>query len=146
MDASARKRWLRAALLVAVLYFLSGVALAELAGRAPTPQIQFAWRLTGWIVPAILFGAHLGYELARLRSSAVRTALHAASAVALGAAAVAAAGMIRALATGSGNPRLMAFAIALWPVVAGVPAFLVGLLVAAALGRALRGDPGANGS
>jgi hypothetical protein len=56
-------------------------------------------------------------------------------AVALGALGLAIAANIHALRTGTGNPRLLALALVIWPIITGVPAFIVAFVAAAALVR-----------
>jgi len=135
MGVSASGRWVGAALLVGLIYFVAGLTVAALAKAATSHQMVVTWRLVGWLVSAIAFAAHIGYEQSRVRHSPAATALHAALAVALGACALAAAATLRAVVTGTGSPRLLTLAIVVWPIMAGVPAFLVALAVAAVLGR-----------
>src|SRR5437588_12392059 len=79
------QRWLRAVLLVGVVYLVVGVTFATLAGRSGSGQMRGVWRLVAWVVSAAAFAAHIGYEHFRLRHPPRRTALHAALAAALGA-------------------------------------------------------------
>lgn len=128
--ARSRERW--SVLIVALLYFVIGIGFAALAREAGV-----AWRLVAWVISAALFAAHIGYEHARLHSPPRTTALHAALAVALGAFGLAAAATAHAMATGSLRG---AFAIALvaWPILTGLPAYLVALALAAGLSLARR--------
>jgi len=82
---------------------------------------------------ALAFAIHIGLEHFRFRDSPPRTALHVSASVSLGAFALAAAANIHALRTGTGNQRLLALALAIWPIMSGVPAFIVALAVAAVL-------------
>ena len=137
MGASTIRRWGVVLLVVGAFYFVAGFTLAALAGAA-SPRMRIAWRLTAWLVSAIAFVAHIGYEQSRLRHSPPVTALHASLAAALGAFALAAAATIRAASTGEGNLRLLAIALVAWPALTAVPAFLVALFAAAVLGRMRR--------
>jgi hypothetical protein len=95
-----------------------------------------AWRLVAWAISAVAFAAHIAYDRIRLRSSATATALHASLAVALGAFALAVAANLHAAAAatpGQGRSRLLV-ALAAWPLLTAVPAFLVALAAAAAFG------------
>ena len=56
-------------------------------------------------------------------------------AVALGGFGLAAAANIHAVGQGTGNQRLLALALVIWPILTGVPAFLVALVAAAVLAR-----------
>jgi len=93
------------------------------------------WRLGAWLTCALAFAIHIGLEHFRFRNSAYRIALHVSASVSLGAVALAAASNIHALRTGTGNQRLLALALVIWPIIAGVPAFVVGLVAAAVLVR-----------
>jgi hypothetical protein len=55
--------------------------------------------------------------------------------VGLGAFGLAAAANIHALIAGTGNQRLLALALVIWPIITGVPAFIVALAAAAGLAR-----------
>ncbi len=130
--ARSLERW--PVLIVALLYLVIGIAFAALAREAGV-----AWRLAAWVISAALFAAHIGYEHARLRSPPRTTALHAALAVALGAFGLAAAATAHAVATASFRG---AFVIALvaWPILTGLPAYVVALAAAAGLSLARRSD------
>jgi hypothetical protein len=135
-------RWVPAALLAAAVYFLiSGLLLAELAGRAPSLQIRFAWRMTSWVIGALAITAHFAWEQLRLRSTPIATALHVSCGVGIGMSALAASALIRALVTGTGRPELLGVAIVLWPLVGGVPTFLVTLAAGSVL-RRVQSSPG----
>jgi hypothetical protein len=129
LDASPRRLWVLAALLVGVGYFLIGWLFA-----LPGSHAQ-AWRLAAWLVSACVAAAHIGYEHYRLRSSPRFTALHAASAVAIGAFLLAVAGMLHSFWTPAGFRLAWLLALVLWPVFTAVPAFLGALLVAILLSR-----------
>jgi hypothetical protein len=97
--------------------------------------MQFMWRLASWLTCAAAFAVHLGYEHFRLCNSPGRIALHASMAVALGAFGLAIAANIHALRAATGNQRLLALALVIWPIMTAVPAFLVALAVAFGLTR-----------
>ena len=132
MNASGKYPWLRAVTLFGMVYLVVGVAFPNPSARNET---QFMWRLAAWLTCAVAFAIQIGVEHFRLRNSPRGTALHASGAVALGAFALAAAANIHALTSGTGNQRLLALALVIWPVMAGVPAFVVALFVAAGLAR-----------
>jgi hypothetical protein len=115
-----------------ILYFLVGVAFPNPPASNPS---QFWWRLASWGICGIVYAIHIGVEQFRFRSSALRTALHAAAAVALGAFAIAVAANIHGLSAGANNQRLLALALVIWPVIAGLPTFAVALAVAFVLSR-----------
>jgi F0F1-type ATP synthase membrane subunit a len=132
MNASRNMRWIRAVLLVGLAYLLAGLVFASLAKSAASDQARVAWRLAAWIISAAAFAAHIGYEQVRLRSSPATTALHVALAVAVGAFGLAASASLHAQST---QRHFSAFALAAWPVLMALPAFVVALAAAAVLNR-----------
>jgi len=133
MAASNRKQWLRAVILLGTLYFVFGVAFATLAGSAGSNAMRETWNRLGFLASAIAFALHIGYEHFRLRNSPLITASHVSIAVALGAFALALNANIHGLRVGSSNQRLLVFALVAWPLITGVPAFVVSLMTAAGL-------------
>ena len=129
VDASRRQPWVRVALLVGVVYFLIGRVFA-----LPADHVR-AWRLAAWIVSGCAYAAHIGYERFRLRNSTRLTALHVALAAALGAFALAFAGMIQSLSNTSTIRPTWLLALVIWPAVTAIPAFLVALAAGAVLSR-----------
>lgn len=129
MDASDRQAWVRAALLLGLVYLLIGRVFA-----LPADHVR-AWRLAAWLVSGVAFAAHIGYEHFRLRSSPPSTAMHAAVGVAIGAIGLALAGMIRSVSTGSPIRAAWLLALVVWPAVTAIPAFLVALLAGTVLAR-----------
>jgi hypothetical protein len=134
MDDSGRQRWLTTVILLGVLYLAVGITSATLAGAAASNQMRFFWRLSAFIVSAVVFAAHIAYEHFRLRNTARPTAWHASVAVALGAFALALVANINDLGSASGYRPRMLIALVAWPLLTAVPAFFVALVVAAGLG------------
>jgi hypothetical protein len=93
------------------------------------------WRLAAWMICAAAFAVQIGYEHFRLRNSPGRIALHASMSVALGAFGLAIAANIHASHAATGNQRLLALALVIWPIMTAVPAFLLALAVAFAIAR-----------
>lgn len=129
MQMHESRRWVLAALLLGVFYFLVGRLFAR-----PATHVEL-WRLAAWMVSGVAYVAHIAYEHFRLRSSPRSTALHAAVAVAIGAFGLALAGMIHSLVSTSAIRPTWLLALVLFPVVTGVPAFLGALVAAAVLQR-----------
>lgn len=129
MDASGRKSWIRAVILVGVVYFLIGRGFA-----LPSDHVH-GWRLAAWVVSGAVYAAHIAYEHFRLRNTARPTAWHASVGVAFGAFALALAANIHDLGSASGYRPRMSIALVAWPLLTAVPAFLVALAVAAVLAR-----------
>ena len=125
-------QWLRVVILFGIVYLVVGVGFPNPSapGRA-----QFMWRLAAWLTCAVAFAIHIAVEHFRLRSSPRITALHASLSVALGAFGLAVAANIHSLRAGTGNHRLLTLALVIWPIVTGLPAFLVAWAVAAGLER-----------
>jgi hypothetical protein len=109
MDAFGLKSWIRAALLIGVVYFLIGRGFA-----LPTDHVR-VWRLAAGLASAGMAAAHIGYEHFRLNNSPRATALHAAMAVALGAFLLAIAANIHDLGSASGYRPRMLIALVAWP-------------------------------
>lgn len=114
------------------MYLVVGVAFPNPSAANKT---QFMWRLGAWLTAALAFAIHIGIEHFRFRNSPYRTALHASASVSLGAFALAAAANIHRLRVGTGNQRLLSLALVIWPLITGVPAFMVALVAAAVLAR-----------
>jgi hypothetical protein len=132
--------WFAWALLAGTLYVIIGVGFAPLS----VPSVFF-WRLAAWMVSAVVYAAHIGYEHFRIRSSPRSTALHVAFGAAVGAFGLAAAAIVHSLVTGTGNLRLLRIALLIWPLITGVPAFVVALVLTAVLARVSRWPAGRTG-
>src|SRR5690349_5094974 len=114
------RRWIPCGLLPGAIYVAIGVGFAPLS----TPSVFF-WRLAAWVVSAVVFVAHVGYQCFWLQSLPRVTALHAALGAGLGSFGLAAAANVHALVTGTGNLRLLRIALLVWPVITAIPAFIV---------------------
>jgi hypothetical protein len=128
-DDPKARGWIGATILVGVLYFLIGRFFT-----LPVEPVRL-WRIAAWAISGVIFGAHLAYEHARVRSAPRAAALHATWAVALGAFGLAVAGMIRDAATHSGFRPTWLVALVAWPALLAVPAFVTALVVATVLAR-----------
>jgi len=135
MDSSTHQRWLPIAMLFAIVYPVFGITFAFAASQG---MVVF-WRLAAWLVCAAAFAVHLWYEHARLQSPPSRAALHVSLAVALGAFLLAVWINVHAYWSTAGHPRpFVPLSLVVFPVVTGVPAFVVALVVASILARARR--------
>jgi hypothetical protein len=121
--------WIRAALLVGVVYLIIGRVFA-----LPAEHVR-VWRLAAWILSACAYAAHIGYEHFRLRNPPRVAALHVALAVAIGAIGLALAGMIHSLSAGSGIGAAWLLALVVFPAATAVPAFLGALVAGVVLPR-----------
>lgn len=131
MNQARRARYAEAVIVVGVTYALVGVTFAWPANHV------HAWRLAAWVVSATAYAAHIWYECFGQRNAPRRAALHVALAVALGAFGLAVAANIHSLSVVSSNQqrRLLLIALVVWPIMTGLPAFLVGLVASKVLGR-----------
>lgn len=118
-----------------MLYAFVGIAFA-----LPQEHVRF-WRLGAWVVSAFAFGAQLVWERFRLHASHRAAATHVALAAALGAFGLAVGANLHALGTGQSaqHQRLLLIALAAWPAITFVPAFLVGYVASVVLARTQRG-------
>jgi hypothetical protein len=125
MDAPGRHSWFGTAIVIGVLYCVIGIVFA-----LPSSQVPM-WRLAAWVASAALYAAHIAYEHFRLRNSSRSTALHVAVAVAIGGFGLAVAAIIHSLFAPPNYTRWR-FAIALvaWPIITGLPAFIVAVAIA----------------
>ena len=125
-----------AVILIGLFYALVGIVFAW-----PVEHAR-AWRLAAWVVSAVAFAAHLGYEHFRFHNRRPRAALRVASAAALGAFGLAVGANLHSLSVPStaGQRRLLLIALAAWPAIAAVPAFLVAVALATMVGRARFGS------
>jgi hypothetical protein len=129
----------RAVLLLGVAYLVAGIVFGALAGQAASHQGRVAWRWAAWVVSAAVFGAHIGYEQLRLRSSARMTALHVSSAAALGAFGLAVAANVHAQTVSPHqHSLLLVLSLAIWPALTALPAFIVALVAAMLFARVWR--------
>lgn len=120
-------QWLRAVLLFGAVYLLVGRV-----SMLPKENVG-TWRLAAWIVSAAAFTAHFWYEHFRLRSYYRRAALHIAMAVSIAASGLAVSAMIRSLSSTEWIQPNWMLALALWPAVTAIPAFLISLAAGAVL-------------
>ena len=131
MDEGHRQPWIRAVVLIGVLYALIGIVFTW-----PATHVR-AWRLAAWLLSGAAYAAHIGYERFGLRNTPRRAASHVASAVAVGAFGLAVGATIHSLsvASTSQHRRLLLVALVAWPVMTGLPAFLVALGASELLAR-----------
>src|ERR1041385_1589882 len=136
MSRSSHKPWVVRTILVGVGYFAVGFVSAALANPSASNQVKFFWRLSAWFISGVIFAVHIWYEHFRLANSPLATAIHAGSAVAVGAFFLAAAATIhRLLVLSPVSLRSYSLALIIWPVVTGLPMFLAALVLTALLAR-----------
>ena len=113
-------------------YSVVGIAFPN--PSAPN-ETQLMWRLAAWIVSFIIFGIQIWYEHFRFHDPPRVAALHIAVAAALGAFALAVAANIHAFYSITANRPLLIASLILWPILIGVPAFIVAVIIAIVLAR-----------
>lgn len=135
MNGPNRASWIRAAIAAGVAYFVIGRGSAELDPFVPDAG-RFAWRLASWILSAIVFATHIGYERRRIGSAPRAMALHVSAAVGFGGFLLAAAAMVHAwIVEPQASHTRFLLALILWPVITALPAFVVALLAGTVLAR-----------
>src|SRR4051812_1969589 len=105
-------------------YLIIGRASGAAAAAASTQHDLENWRRMAFIVSAIAFAVHFGLAYRRDGAPPFRTALQCASAVGLGAFGLAVAALIHDHEAGR-HTQLLGLSLVLWPLLMGVPAFLV---------------------
>jgi hypothetical protein len=123
-------------LLAGVAYLVIGVVFARLP--AATHDVIVLWRLAAWIVSGVVYAAQIGYLRLRVGRSTLVTAWQASLAAAIGAFGLAVVGPARAALVEGRGGSLWLLALLLWPLITGVPAFLVAYAAAALVGRVAR--------
>ena len=120
-----------------VLLFGIGYAVVGIAFPNPsTPgATQQMWRLAAWIASVIIFGIQIWYEHFRFHNRHGTTALHVAISAAIGAFALAVAANIHALNSTLAHRGLLAASLILWPVIIGVAAFVIAIIIAVILAK-----------
>lgn len=118
-------------------YVVIGTAAALFAGTASSPAAVKTWRAAAWLLSVVLFVFHFTAE--RRRSvPRLRVAVDVALAVASGAAGLAVLGPLRAHWADPARFRLALLSIVAWPLLAGVPTFVVALVGGFLLDRVRR--------
>ena len=115
---------------VGLFYAVVGIVFAW-----PVEHVRI-WRLAAWVVSGAAYAGHIGYERLNRRTPPGAAALHVASAVTLGAFGLAVGAILHSISVGSSpeHRRLLLIALLVWPMITGVPAFVVALVA----GKVLR--------
>lgn len=132
MASGDARPWLRRALLIGAGYAIVGVLFGTFGSSFVSSR---SWRLAAWMICGAMYAAHIGYDRFRLGASPPATALHAAVAAGAGGFGLAVAATVHSLLSAAPDRRLRLFTLALvvWPIVTGVPAYLVALAASAVL-------------
>lgn len=124
MRALNRSSSLSVMIVVGLFYAAVGILFAQFA-----PVLL--WRRLAWVVSAMAFGGHIAYEHYLRGSSSRRLAGCVSSAAAIGAFGLAAAANVHAWSVPAANHSALGMALVVWPMVVGIPAFVVGMIAAA---------------
>src|SRR5215831_9061867 len=128
MDIARRPSWFGIAVLVGIVYGAIGVLLAIPSDHA------HLWRLAAWAISAAIYCLQIGYEHFRLRNSFLASSFHVAVAAAIGGFTLAVAAFVHSFLILPPYPRSrFHLALVVWPILTGVPAFLLGLVVTGVL-------------
>ena len=124
MSASRRTSSLVIVILAGAVYATVGVVFAKF-----TPELL--WRRLAWVVSAVAFAAHIAYEHFFRGSTARTLAGHVSVAAAIGAFGLAAAANLPGGSVATANHRALRIALIAWPILVGIPAFVVAMVAAA---------------
>ena len=119
--------------MVGGVYGTIGIGFGAFAARSTSHRTVVSWNVASFVVSAVVFAIHIGYEHFGLRDRPLLVALHTSLAVALGAFLLAVSANIHSFRAAKSNHRLLAVALVIWPLMTGIPAFVVALIVAAGL-------------
>ena len=120
--------------LAAAAYVLIGTGTSMLSAAAPSVALGKGWRLAAWVLSVMVFSIHFAIERQH-HQRPVRVATRVALAVAIGAFGVAALGPVRMHWGEPTRGKLVLLSLVAWPILTGVPAFVVALVGAVALDR-----------
>lgn len=120
-------------LLTGVFYCTLGIAFTTFGSWSSSNRGVVGWRVASFVVSLVAFALHIAYEHFSLASRPPIVAWHASLAVALGSFLLALAANINSLRATNANHKLLALALVVWPVMTGIPAFVVALIVAGGL-------------
>jgi uncharacterized protein (DUF486 family) len=133
MNYQNRRLWLRAVLLAGALYCTIGIGFSALAARSSSQRTVVAWNVASFVVSLVVFAVHIAYEHFGIGNRPLIVAWHASLAVALGSFLLAVSANINSFRVAKSPHGLLAIALIVWPLMTGMPAFLVALIAAVAL-------------
>ena len=132
MNNQKRRLWLRAVLLTGAIYCTIGITFSAFAARS-SHRMAVAWNLASFGVSLVVFAIHIGYEHFSLGNRPLIVGLHTALAVALGSFLLAVSANIHSFRVANSQHGLLAIALVVWPLMTGIPAFVVALIAARGL-------------
>ena len=126
-------------LLAGILYGTIGVGTAALSRTAAFSAGAIGWRYVAWSLSAAVFLWHL-IVARRRRTTLVAAALQVAVGVAFGALLLAVLGPVRAHWAEASRNRTILLSVFAWPLLTGLPAFVVALGAEYLLARSSRAN------
>ena len=111
---------------IGLLYAAIGFVTGELSQSAGSPQWQNLWRLSAWPLSLLVFVCHFALERLKLSNPTLRTARNVAIAAGLGGLLLAVVGPVRTHWGEADFGRATVLSVVLWPLLTGIPAFLLG--------------------
>lgn len=136
---SMDRRTLRMVLLFGAAYLVIGLAFAAFSDQSATTAMRLLWRRLAWLVSGLGFAAHIAWGHFRRANVPRTTALHASMAAALAAFGLAVAANLHEVTASAPYRPSLAIALVAWPLLTGVPAFVVAMIAAAVLNRCCPG-------
>ena len=126
-----KRQWLRTVALTGAIYCAIGIGLSAFAAWSSSQHV--AWNVASFVVSLVVFAVHIGYEHFGIGNRPLIVAWHASLAVALGSFLLAVSANINSLRVANAPHGLLAMALVIWPLMVGIPAFVVALIAAVAL-------------
>ena len=133
MNNQNRRVWLRAVLLTGAIYCTIGIGFSAFAAWSSSHRTVVAWNVASFVVSLIVFVVHIGYEHFGVGNRPLIIAFHASLAVALGSFLLAVSANVHSLRVANAQHGLLAIALVVWPLMTGIPAFVVALIAAGGL-------------
>src|SRR5262249_2325890 len=109
------RRWWPGAIVAGLLYAAIGIGTAWL-WRAGTAALHGRSRPAAWLLSAVVSLVHVTAERIGAGETSGVSARHAAAGVAIGAFGVAVSANLHRLTAGTGNGRMLAVSLVLWPI------------------------------
>jgi hypothetical protein len=131
MNNQNRRLRLRAVLLTGAIYCAIGIGFGAFAAWSSSQRT--AWNVASFVVSLVVFAVHIGYEYFGIGNRPLIVAWHTSLAVALGSFLLAVSANINSLRVANAKHGLLAIALVVWPLMVGIPAFVVALIAAVAL-------------
>lgn len=142
MSSTSGRNRLGWVFIIAVIYVVVGFVTAALAGSAASVQGRSLWRAAAWLLSFVVFAGHVWYDRIAVGSTAGSTARHAAAAVALGALLLAVVGPVRGHWAAPDFWRTAVLSLAVWPLLTGIPAFVVAFVAGSLFGQVVNRTTG----